>query len=377
MNIALLTAIVSKKSGARAPLEIAKSLCKKGHLITIFAYDTVIEKETINELKKANIPIIFIPKNKLLSPFQLSKHLRHSTFDVISFHGTLPFFLGTLISTIPIVRTYYGIQLNALIDKFYKGRPSLSARMLNPITRFLIKERERFMSVHSKKVISISKCTQKEHKRLFSIESSCSYLGTNYRRNIPKKKKIKDSIIILSVSRIIPYKGFHRLIYIFNKMRKKFNNIELIIVGSTPNIPYLTYLKKIAGENIIFKTNISDRQLLSLYLTSDIYATLDRSLVFSLTILEAASFSLPTIALNLCAGKEEIIHEKTGYLANNEKEFEKYLEILIRNREIRSYMGKQARIHSFGFSWMNLANQYIKVFEEILSEKSENYSFDV
>lgn len=365
MNIALLTEIINRKSGSRAPLEIAKALYGLGHQINVFGYSYDFEEETENELKKIGIKVSIIPPNKFLSPLRIAKQLKEGEFDIISFHGTLPFFLGALLSKIPIVRTYYGVQLDGFLDKFYLGKPNFILRLLNIPATFAIRFREKFMSKNSARIIAISKCTQDEHELSYSLKSDCVYLGHSPSSFKYQKKHPSHFVTILSVSRIIPYKGFHNLIHVFNILNKTHKNLRLIIVGSTPDKSYFEYLRKIANNNVILKTNISDEELKSCYQNADIYATFDRSLVFSLTILEAATFGIPSVALNLCAAKEEIKHGKSGYLANDEKEFRNYLERLIANKMLRIRLGSNAKTFAKQFSWEKLAKEYSRIFQKI------------
>lgn len=366
MRIALLTEIISGRSGARAPLEIAKALKKNGVDVTVFGYQKLLEQESISELNSAGIAVTAIDQPRMLAPYTIARLLIKGSFDIVSFHGTLPFFLGALFTKIPIVRTYYGTHNNTLIDNVYNGKPGLRLRLLNILSSRIILRREKFMSRHSIRVIAISKCMKNEHRRLYGNTPSVIYLGNiSSQQRIITKSKQKEIISIISVSRIVPYKGFHTLIRIFDNLSKKYQKIELIIAGSTPNQQYLTYLKKIAGKNIRFNTNITDKQLQECYQAADIYATFDQSLVFSMTILEAGIFSLPSVALNICSAKEEILHGKTGYLAGNQKQFEIYLERLILDKDLRRSMGEQAKVYVHQFSWDNLAKQYIQQFKNI------------
>lgn len=61
-----------------------------------------------------------------------------------------------------------------------------------------------------------------------------------------------------------------------------------------------------------------------------------------LKFVEYAVLSIPAVCSNIPPYKGSVIHGKTGFLANDEFEFEKYLDRLIRDKELRLKIGKAA-----------------------------------
>lgn len=370
MKIAVLTAIINRKSGARAPLEIAKALKRQGNEVAVFGYGFNLEREALKELKIAGVKLRIIRENKILAPLVLYRELTWGKFDLISFHGTLSFFLSAWFSGIPIVRTYYGTQLDPLLDKVFPTRPGSFLRLANRLVNALVILKEKFVLANSNKVLAISQYTQDELKRLYAITSEVVYLGAAPTSFKKRAKRNKKEISILSVSRIVPYKGFHKLIKVFNELNQKFPNIKLTIIGSSPNPKYLAYLKRMAKKNVAFLTNIPDEKLIEAYQQADIYATFDRYMFFGMPLLEAATFATPSVAIARCAALETINHGKTGFLAKDEAEFRGFLERLIKNRKLRNKLGKEAHRNSQRFSWKLLAKKYHQVFEKTKKEKS-------
>ena len=375
MKIAILTEIINRKSGARAPIEIAKALAAEGNKVTIIGYKRDLETEAQKELRAAQVSVQVIDRNGLLASLEVAKRLKQGKFDVVSFHGTLPSFLGAEFSGIPIVRTYYGTQLNPLNDKSFPKKPNFTVKALNWLANTYIKTLDSFMLRNSDQVIAISRYTQKELKNLYGISADYVYLGAApkyFKEHKPTARRstlnAKRSTTILSVSRITPYKGFHKLIEVFNRLNRKYPHIRLTIAGSSPNQNYLNYLKKIANSNVGFTIDVSDKQLLRLYRQADIYATFDRYLFFGMPILEAATLSVPTVALNRCAAPEVVNHGRTGFLAKTEIEFERHLEQLITKPQVRKTMGNQAAEESQRFTWRTLGKKYSRIFNRITKQ---------
>lgn len=368
MKIAILTEIINRKSGARAPIEIAKALAAEGNQVTMIGFDRDLETEAQKELRAANVTIQLIGQNGLFASLEVSKRLKQGKFDVVSFHGTLPFFLGAKIARLPIVRTYYGTQLDPLLNKVFPKEPNLALKSLNWLSNEYIKTLDSFMLRNSDRVIAISRYTQRELRKLYDVKADYVYLGNAPHHFIPKRKVGGKTLSILSVSRITPYKGFHKLIEVFNRLNRKYPHIRLTIAGSSPNQNYLNYLKKNANPNVGFTIDVSDKQLLRLYRQADIYTTLDQYLFFGMPILEAATLSVPTVALNRCAAPEIVKHGHTGFLAKTEIEFERNLEQLITKTQVRKTMGNQAAEKSQRFTWQTLGKKYSRIFNRITKQ---------
>ena len=370
MKIAVLTEIINRKSGARAPLEIAKALKKQGNELTIFAFKYDLEEDAVSELKRLGINVSIIDSCKIIAPFILFRRLK-GNFDILSYHAKLPAFIAAYLSGLPLIRTYHGIQFDPMIDKFFPRRPTFWIKILNWLANIYIKISESILLYNSDRILAISKYTQKEMKKIFNYDSEYIYYGAVPSNFKYKRRQSKKEVVITSVSRIIPYKGFHKIIKIFNQIYKESPSTRLEIIGSAPDEKYLDYLKKIAGPKIRFFLNISDEKLVKHYQKADIYATFDRYMFFGMPLLEAGFFGLPTVAIDKCAAPEIIKHSQTGFLAKSEAEFKNYLKELIRNPLLRSKMGRNARQEAKKFSWEAFGTQYTKWFKEVIKNSKE------
>lgn len=63
-------------------------------------------------------------------------------------------------------------------------------------------------------------------------------------------------------------------------------------------------------------------------------------------VLEALASGLPVIVSSKGATKEHFEHGKEGFVANNFEEFNKYLSLLLQNRELRLQMSHLARLRA-------------------------------
>lgn len=378
LKIGILTEIINFHSGSRAPLEIARHLSILGQKVTVYAYNTMLDNRAKTSLQKDGVKIRIIKRfnlpyfGKYVSTIALFKILKKNPPDIITFSGTLPFFIAAKISGIPIIRVYMGTQFDAYLERKNPDEKIFFwEKAINKLTNLYIFISELIPFKLSTKIVSISNFAKREGEILYrrKVEKTI-YLGTS---NFPISKKVflknSDTINIISVSRITPYKGFHKIIEAIKNVKTK-KKIILTIAGSQPKQHYLSYLKKIGGDNLNIVLNPSDTQLAKIFRNADIYTCADRYLYFGLPICEAAYFNLPTVTLNIAAAPEIVEHNKTGYVANSQAQFSKYIEKLTNNPTLCSKMGKAAnkRAQNF-FSWKKAALNY-QMFLRDVAEKS-------
>lgn len=377
IKIAILVEIINYHSGARAPLEIAKHLTKYNHDISVYAYDSMLDKNTKTDLLKYGIKMVTIKKNaipfigKYFSIFTLFKKIKEDKSEVICFAGTLPFFLASKLTGIPIILTYYGSQLDAYLEKKLPNEKiSKIDNILNNLGNYYIYIVNYILVHYAKYVIAISKFSANEARKLYGkAPDKIIYLGSTLLSNDNKTKKHdKNQIKIISVSRITPYKGFH---FIIDALKNITDNkkITLTIIGSTAQKKYLEYLKKKTNVRIKILLNPPDATLAKLYQESDFYVNADKYLYFGLPILEAAHFLRPTVSLNIAAASELIQHKKTGFIAEDVKEFSDYISLLIQNTGLRERLGKNAKKVAEKFSWEKCASEWEKVIQKIILTK--------
>lgn len=364
MKIAVVGSICNTKSGARAPLEIAKALSRKNR-VTFYAKpdnkDTAEEKR----LKQFGVDVIFVT-----TPGELLKHLNKEKYDVISTHTTPAFTIASYLSGIPLVSTYYGTQLNVLSERFFEK--NTITFLLNKLFNLVIFVKTLPIVWLPRKVVAISKFTSYELKRIHGRKSSYIYLG-----NVPKHFTTLNSqritlnsqrITVFSVSRITPYKQFEKIISAVNILSEKYKNIRLVIAGSAPQANYLKFLRSLKKSNTTILTDISEEKLIELYSNCDIYVTADKYLFFGMPVLESASMGKPGVAFDFAAAKEVIQDQKTGFVVKNENELQNSLEKLIKNKNLRNRLGLNAKKFAKGFTWSKTADEYQKVFNKVTKE---------
>ena len=93
---------------------------------------------------------------------------------------------------------------------------------------------------------------------------------------------------------------------------------------------------------------------------------------FSLTILEASECGIPTIAFDFGeSAKEEILNDKTGYIAMNKEDYIEKLKYLMSDAEKLKSLSKESKHYSEAFQIENIIKNWIELFEKIKAENKK------
>lgn len=128
-----------------------------------------------------------------------------------------------------------------------------------------------------------------------------------------------DTPVVLGVSRLVPRKGFDRLVRASRTLKKDLPNVQVLIAGSGREQKRLQSLAK--GLPVRFLGRVSDEDLPALYGMADVFvmpchdrwAGFEQE-GFGIVFAEAAAAGVPSVAGTSGGSGEAVIHEKTGLL---------------------------------------------------------------
>lgn len=379
MRICILARVLNQNSGARAPIRLAQLLAQKGNQVDFYATSFRLDSALLTKMEQENIQVhlMTLPNlraiDNLIGGWKIFQAVRRGNYDVISAHVHTAWVVAAKLGGGKIVRTYYGTQLSQRTIASQAGLKTNSTPTAIIKAFFwdlLVKLEERISFFCSDRNLTISQYLQKEHEGLYGKKLANIYLGAESSifntESLKGQSKPSAKITILSVSRIVPYKGFDLLIKAFLENYKKYKNIQLNIVGSNPDKTYLGYLNKIKNDQVSIIQNPTDQELLEYYRQCDIYASGDLWVPWSLTPLEASFLAKPLIGFNRGAMSEIVEDGVNGFLAEDFKDLTEGLERLIGDQKLREKMGQQAREKVIKkFNWEKTANQYLEIFSKV------------
>jgi len=179
---------------------------------------------------------------------------------------------------------------------------------------------------------------------------------------IPKTNRFR----IISVARLIPHKGIEGIIKSLSKLDFDY---EYILLGDGPLRRELENLAKKLNVNIVFKGNISKKEVANWLNSSDLFILNSSYEGLPHVVLEAMYNNCAVIASRVGGTPEVVKHMENGLLFefNNEREIIKNIMLLKNNRKLRNKLIKNAKQFVIKFADVDfMIDRYIKIFEDIL-----------
>ncbi len=166
----------------------------------------------------------------------------------------------------------------------------------------------------------------------------------------------KGTVIVGSVGRIVPRKGYEFLVEAANQVCSELGNgnhrVKFVVVGDTPHFFRSDHLSRIKG--LVCKYGLDDRFIFTGY-KSDIRPYLKDFDIFVIpsnypdpfprTVIEAMSFSIPVVGFRVGGLVESVANHETGLLSEPGNTFDmgKNISDLVLDKSLRKKMGNAGR----------------------------------
>lgn len=171
---------------------------------------------------------------------------------------------------------------------------------------------------------------------------------------------------ILSVGRIHPLKGHDILIRVFSKLKDKFPDWELRIIGMLEDKSYMETLRKQIddlniGNSVKLLTDVNDEDVIKEYKQASIFCLLSRREGYSIARVEAIHYGLPIVITEAGCG---IHYKKFGSFVHNiddEKSILESLSTLMSNADLRAEISEKQK--GAVMTWHDVALEFAKLVE--------------
>lgn len=226
------------------------------------------------------------------------------------------------------------------------------------------------LSRSAEKIITISNFSKERIIHYCNVEESKIYVIPNgVNADFMYYESSHDSIFsnarpfILTVSSFAPQKNLTRLIEAWNMVRAENKDIDLVIVGASSDAAPLS-LDVNETKGIIFKSQISDSELASLYRHALLFVFPSIYEGFGLPVMEAASIGCPTVACQGTAIREYTDGVVDFINMKDPNEIYEYMRYAIKNSDKIKLTSMESREIMKKYSWKNCAMQTLDVIEE-------------
>jgi phosphatidylinositol alpha-mannosyltransferase len=224
--------------------------------------------------------------------------------------------------------------------------------------------------------IAVSPSAMSSVRKYFKGDLEIIPNGVDTRRFTPKNPKIRKyddgKINILFTGRIEKRKGLPYLLQAYARLKPKYGNIRLIIVGRGPLLRELQgFVRKNHLQDVHFEGFVPVKDLPFYYSTAAIYcspALFGES--FGIVLLEAMASAVPVVAFNISGYNDVVSNMDDGLLANPRDVHDLYekLELLIKHPEMRKELGRRGLEKARRFTWEKIALRNINYYKKVWTE---------
>jgi glycosyltransferase involved in cell wall biosynthesis len=211
------------------------------------------------------------------------------------------------------------------IDDFQGAKKFGNISMLNKVQRYVARRAD-LLIVPSKYLFSLIKGWGISDQKIKTVYNGVDFVQSKMTKEDARNKISIHGNIILSVGRLVPWKGFRMLIKIMPKLLDINQFTRLIIIGSGPEKSNLEKMIKNMGlVNKVYLLGSKSRDELADYLAaSDIFVLASGYEGFSHQILEAMAVGVPVVTTAIGGNREIIIQGENGFMVRYNDEFNLY-----------------------------------------------------
>ena len=183
-------------------------------------------------------------------------------------------------------------------------------------------EERKTYSVYSK-IVCVSESARQFFCNLYGLEDKAIMIynpidTSDICSKIGKKRRVEDGIIrIISVGRLVPQKGFDRLLKVVKRLHDDGSPVDLLILGDGNERETLEkFVESYDMQSYVSLPGFSENPYQEMS-ESDLFVCSSRAEGFSLVIAEAMVLGIPVIS-TYCSGPNELLQEgKYGMLVEN------------------------------------------------------------
>jgi glycosyltransferase involved in cell wall biosynthesis len=182
----------------------------------------------------------------------------------------------------------------------------------------------------------------------------------------------KDSIWIVSCSRLSSWKRIDRMLYALKYCVQKNTDCQLVIAGEGPEKKYLEKLAKEIGvsDYVVWLGSVAHDEIWSLMNIADIFMITNDVTNRCNPLYEAAWAGLPVVSVNDPSTKDLLTDGKNAFVSekDNHEEMGKKLLKLCSDKDLRSKFGREQKKLSSQFkTWEERMKDECRELEKIVS----------
>ncbi len=259
-----------------------------------------------------------------------------------------------------------GVQrfnVQELPDQFQKQRYGLRVEFLRFIQLRVAKQAQKVF-VPSQYLKTMVENWGLNSERIFVILNSTYPLHARGNKSAARSLLKIQGTILVSIGRLVPWKGFEMLIRVIAEVRQEFNNLHLFIIGDGPD---RLKLEKVVKElhltdGIHFTGSVSKDDVISYLRAADLFVLNTGYEGLSHQIREAKSYGLPVITTNV-GGNAEIVNDGTSGLLipyNSHEALKQAIIKVLSDEDLQRKLGDWAWKQETTYTYQMMITQYVE-----------------
>jgi glycosyltransferase involved in cell wall biosynthesis len=172
----------------------------------------------------------------------------------------------------------------------------------------------------------------------------------------PKHREGSNDVTALYVGRIAVEKNLEVLIDIFRER----NDARLMVVGDGP---FRMEMER-RLERAVFSGFLTGEPLSRAYASADLFVFPSETETFGQVVVEAMSSGLPVVVKDIGGQRELVDDFRDGFVAVDNEDFKRKVDLLIRDGALRLQMGKKARESAARRDWDSVFARLFDIYTE-------------
>jgi len=270
------------------------------------------------------------------------------THFIATVHDIIPLLFPKIVST----------RLKIYFQLFFKYQVKRASHLI-AVSNYTKNDIIKFLKIPKHKISVVYNGVDKQYKLL--NKSLC-------KKFLQKKYKIPKNFL-LYVGTLDPRKNVRLILLAFEKLKRHFPLLKLVIVGKNDwkNYEIVKIIKQLGiQDKVIFTGFVPDEELPSFYNSAAVFVFPSLYEGFGLPPLEAMACGCPVITSNT-SSLPEVVGD-AGIMVNPHdiKGLANAIEKVLTNKKLRQQMIKNGLKQAKKFSWEKCAKETLKVYEKVL-----------
>ena len=334
-----------------------------------------------NEIKLQNTNLYFFKKTKsrfynylkimIVSLFSTSKIIKDNNIEIVCFQDPVSSFLSMLI----IKLRHKGLKVIVETHGDFIETLSLEKNLLFPSVYKYIFTKLSIYTINNADIIrAVSSSTEAQVRKINKSKDIVrfpAWVDFDDFKDIQLNRNRKNFFQILFIGSVTDRKKPHLIVEALNLIKK--DNIELLIVGPTPNLKYLETLKNLISDyslddNVKFFGLVDRERVKSFYSEINLMILPSVSEGLARVIFESQVTACPVLVTDAPGMGDIVIEGQTGFIfeSNNIESLASKINQVEENYDEAVHIGRNARDFILNnYSAENFKFSFKKIFDTV------------